>query len=303
MLEGDASKARQVLGWTPEVDFRGLVTMMVEHDLELARREKFAENLRFRNPKDVDSDFGFVRISSFRPRHGWIATIDPPVLVACPDARPPAYQAVVGMSRSGVLGSFVTSFYYDPRGAVAGLVRRIAPRQFRRIERVLLRRHDPEIPSARVQSIPSFDLALRLEGLAVRKNPRLKRCAGAMAHWRFDAAVAGVVRSERPDALLVFSDVGSELTLPLCKKLGIPTILSMVHGDVREEAEVLAAEAAAAPDFLPIYLGDGMLDREELAWLHQRRLQDIALADHIVVPSEHIEGALARHGLPRARSR
>jgi GDPmannose 4,6-dehydratase len=42
VLEGDASKARQVLGWTPEVDFRGLVKMMMEHDLELARREKFA---------------------------------------------------------------------------------------------------------------------------------------------------------------------------------------------------------------------------------------------------------------------
>ncbi len=35
-------KARaKVLGWEPEVDFRGLVKMMVEHDLELARREKY----------------------------------------------------------------------------------------------------------------------------------------------------------------------------------------------------------------------------------------------------------------------
>jgi len=42
VLEGDASKARQVLGWSPEVDFRGLIKMMVEHDLELARREKYA---------------------------------------------------------------------------------------------------------------------------------------------------------------------------------------------------------------------------------------------------------------------
>jgi GDPmannose 4,6-dehydratase len=42
VLLGDPSKARDVLGWKPEVDFKGLVTMMVEHDLELARREKFA---------------------------------------------------------------------------------------------------------------------------------------------------------------------------------------------------------------------------------------------------------------------
>ncbi len=42
VLLGDPSKARQQLGWEPEVDLDGLVKMMVEHDLELARREKYA---------------------------------------------------------------------------------------------------------------------------------------------------------------------------------------------------------------------------------------------------------------------
>jgi GDPmannose 4,6-dehydratase len=40
VLLGDPTKAREVLGWKPEVDFAGLVKMMVEHDLELARRER-----------------------------------------------------------------------------------------------------------------------------------------------------------------------------------------------------------------------------------------------------------------------
>ena len=44
VLLGDASKARQILGWVPEVDFHGLIKMMVEHDLELARREKHAQS-------------------------------------------------------------------------------------------------------------------------------------------------------------------------------------------------------------------------------------------------------------------
>ncbi len=39
LLLGDAGKARRILGWEPEVDFRGLVKIMVEHDLQLARRE------------------------------------------------------------------------------------------------------------------------------------------------------------------------------------------------------------------------------------------------------------------------
>jgi GDPmannose 4,6-dehydratase len=42
-LLGDASKARKVLGWTPRTDFAGLVGIMTEHDLQLAKREAHAE--------------------------------------------------------------------------------------------------------------------------------------------------------------------------------------------------------------------------------------------------------------------
>ncbi len=39
-LQGDASKARRRLGWTPRTSFAALVEMMVEADLELARQER-----------------------------------------------------------------------------------------------------------------------------------------------------------------------------------------------------------------------------------------------------------------------
>ena len=38
ILLGDASKAREKLGWKPEVSFEGLVRMMVEADLEAQER-------------------------------------------------------------------------------------------------------------------------------------------------------------------------------------------------------------------------------------------------------------------------
>jgi GDPmannose 4,6-dehydratase len=44
VLLGEASKAQKVLGWKPEITFRGLIKMMVEHDVELARREKHAQS-------------------------------------------------------------------------------------------------------------------------------------------------------------------------------------------------------------------------------------------------------------------
>ncbi len=39
-LQGDASKARELLGWKPRVSPEELVRMMVAHDLELARGER-----------------------------------------------------------------------------------------------------------------------------------------------------------------------------------------------------------------------------------------------------------------------
>ena len=40
LLVGDASKARDVLGWVPSVSFRGLVKLMVEADLEWVGKQK-----------------------------------------------------------------------------------------------------------------------------------------------------------------------------------------------------------------------------------------------------------------------
>lgn len=39
-LLGDATKAREKLGWRPKVTFEELVKMMVDHDMELARQER-----------------------------------------------------------------------------------------------------------------------------------------------------------------------------------------------------------------------------------------------------------------------
>ena len=38
-LLGDPTKAKKLLNWEPELDFKGLVKVMVESDLELAEQE------------------------------------------------------------------------------------------------------------------------------------------------------------------------------------------------------------------------------------------------------------------------
>jgi glycosyltransferase involved in cell wall biosynthesis len=225
----------------------------------------------------------------------------PTVLVACPDARPPAYEAVVGFAESGNLDQFLTGFYYGGHGPVSELARRFLPCQFAKIRRTLRKRHDRRIPADRVEADWSFDAALAIENRLARRKPGSQH---AIARWRtrqFDRRISRAIERRNPDVAFLFSDVGSEFALPTCQRLGIPSILSMVHGDVREEREVLEREAVESPDFFPIYLGDGQLDRDALDWLHERRLRDIALADRILVPSEHIAEKLVEYGTPRER--
>jgi alpha-maltose-1-phosphate synthase len=222
-------------------------------------------------------------------------------MVACPDARPPAYQAVVGLARAKELQRFITAYYYGGDGMLSALGRRWAPERFARLQRTLRRRYEPEIPGARVRAYWRYDVALAVERRLASRRPGARH---RVARWRtceFDRILAGLLRRERPEAALIFSDVGSEFALPACRDLGIRAVLSMVHGDVREERDILAQEEELSPDFFPIYLGDGPIDREELGWLHERRLRDLELADRILVPSDHIAGRLVGHGTPRER--
>ena len=50
LLLGDSTKAREQLGWNPQTSFDQLVTMMVENDLELARREQLIRTEDRRQP-------------------------------------------------------------------------------------------------------------------------------------------------------------------------------------------------------------------------------------------------------------
>ncbi len=220
-------------------------------------------------------------------------------MVACPDSRPPAYQAVIGLAKAGLLADFRTAAYYDGDGSRLELGRRFAPELTARFESKLLRRHDPSIPADRVRTSPWVDAAQAVESRLGGSSARR-----AIAQWRtrhFDRTVARALAEERPGSLFVFSDVGSEFSLPTCRRLSSRSVLSMVHGDVREEQRLLEIEAERSPDFFPLYLGEGGSDPDMLAWLHERRLRELELADHVLVPSEHIAATLIEHGLPASK--
>ena len=43
-LLGDSSKAKKILGWTPKITFKELVTEMIREDLKIAERDELVEN-------------------------------------------------------------------------------------------------------------------------------------------------------------------------------------------------------------------------------------------------------------------
>jgi hypothetical protein len=98
------------------------------------------------------------------------ARAEAPVVLACPDARPPAYQAAIGLARTGLLDRFLTGFYHRNRALLA-LGRRLAPARSVRLERLLNRRYDPQIPGARVLPTWSFDVRLVAPGAGWDDGP------------------------------------------------------------------------------------------------------------------------------------
>jgi GDPmannose 4,6-dehydratase len=53
ILLGDSTKARNVLGWKPKVGFDELVDMMVEADMELARKEKTLHDAGYKRADNI----------------------------------------------------------------------------------------------------------------------------------------------------------------------------------------------------------------------------------------------------------
>jgi GDPmannose 4,6-dehydratase len=54
LLQGDFSKAEKDLNWKPKVGFKDLVRIMVEADLEVAKREAHMNNYHEAKVKDED---------------------------------------------------------------------------------------------------------------------------------------------------------------------------------------------------------------------------------------------------------
>ncbi len=54
LLQGDSSKARSLLGWTPKYDLKSLIDEMMEKDVFLAKKEDYLKKGGFNNPPQIE---------------------------------------------------------------------------------------------------------------------------------------------------------------------------------------------------------------------------------------------------------
>lgn len=227
------------------------------------------------------------------------------VVVFCPDARPPSYELVRGLAAAGQLHGFFTGYYHKP-SAFNRLLPRLG-RHGRSLTGQLSRRVVAGLRPELVQPRPMYDMAIRLENRLAARHPAARARLARLRTDGFDKAAARRcprLAREGAGVAVFFSDVGSAHAMQAARQAGMKVVLSMVTGHMDEEMEILAREQARQPRFFPVYLGDGALDLDELAWLHARRRRDLALADLVLVPSEHIARQVVdRSGVPASRVR
>ena len=211
------------------------------------------------------------------------------VVVACPDARPPAYELVAGLSEKNRLCQFLTGYYHKPF-----LVNSLLPKMGRRgrsLLNQLERRQIAGLDTGQVQSFGDYDASIRLENWLSNRRPGLRARLARNRTERFDRQMASSIprlKAQGARSALFFSDVGSVHAMAEARRNGLKVVLSMVTGHVDEEMEILERERLREPSFFPVYLGDGRLDLDELQGLHHRRRLDLDQADLVLVPSEHI---------------
>ena len=179
---------------------------------------------------------------------------DGSVMIACPDARPPAYQAVIGLLPGRLLDRFVTSSYFNPDMHLLPGWRGTWPLNGTRSGRRCSSEETiPRFPPSRVVPCRSSTSCFESSRGWLAGFSQSSSSACSQRHVP-PGSISGCPELWLAVALpRYWSSATSARSgrLPLCRRLGIPTVLSMVHGDVREEIEMLDQEAKRLPGVFP----------------------------------------------------
>ena len=154
----------------------------------------------------------------------------------------------------------------------------------------MARRSFAEIPRCNLRSSPWRELVR----LASRPTPLNKLLASEEkafsvigVYRAFDRTVASQLKRVRPDVVYAYEG-GALQTFREAKRLGIKTIYEQPSSYWYWNQKLVNDEAARNPEFSSL-LGSSRDSEAHLKW----KDEEIALADYVFVPSEHVKSSLA----------
>jgi glycosyltransferase involved in cell wall biosynthesis len=206
----------------------------------------------------------------------------PAVLLSHPTGNQNVRNAAKSFAEHDMLAEFWTTIAWDTGSLWNGLLPE-------KLKSQLARRSFAEVPRKNLRSSPWRELVR----LASRPTPLHKLLASEEkpfsvigVYRAFDRAVAEQLKRVRPDVVYAYEG-GALQTFREAKRLGIKTIFEQPSSYWYWNQQLVVDEAARNPEFASL-LGSFRDSEAHLKW----KDEEIALADFVFVPSEHVKRTL-----------
>jgi glycosyltransferase involved in cell wall biosynthesis len=207
----------------------------------------------------------------------------PRILVSHPTGNQNVRNALRSFAGRGMLAEFWTTLAWDEnsrwnRWLPAGLRMELAKRSY------------PDLPRQMVRMVGSHEM-VRLAAGRLGLKPLLcsaERPFSIIGMYRhFDGQVARRLSKLRPDAVYAYEG-GARESFREARRLGIKTMYELPSAFWYWELKLLTEEAARNPEFA------GLLPKLKDSPRHmQWKDEELALADLVIVPSQHVRNSLA----------
>jgi alpha-maltose-1-phosphate synthase len=213
------------------------------------------------------------------------------ILISSGRAGPLVREVAIALQRHRHNFTLETGFFHRPDTTVARLVAALPAWVREKLERELARRCDPRIDAGHVRSHATTEF---LATLASRVAPTwISERATIWSDRLFDLQVA---RRIPPDTDITITPDGQALhIIRAARRVRATSVLNQTTGFVLKAMETYREEARLNPDFADSL--SSHLPPSALTYMRDEALE----ADHVLAPSEFVQGTLLEQGVDPAR--
>ncbi|WP_017300731.1 glycosyltransferase family 4 protein [Nodosilinea nodulosa] len=213
-----------------------------------------------------------------------------------PTSNPNSRNAAIALADANLLHEIITTIAYNPKGQLAQAIQRL-PRAINRILSQELERRTWVAPGSASTKAHPWREALRVCLVKSRLSSRLGLGSQGPIDWVYASLDRHVARHhlDHLEAVYAYED-GAASTFQSAKQRGIRCFYELPIVFHRAARQIQQDEANLFPEFSP-----SLQAIHEPLWKLERKEQEIALADHIFVPSSMTRQSLLDAGVTSER--